>query len=240
MEGGAPYVAPEIWAMFPDRLDHEGKPEGWTDTRLYLHASVTKGRSYSSSELAPSDTALVTLKSFTRGGGYRRDGLKPYTGEYKETQIVRADDIVIAQTDVTQAADIIGRPTRIIEDRRFSTLVASLDVAILRPIAHGALDREFLYGITRNENFTQHAISHSTGTTVLHLSKDAIPNFEFPCPPAELVNQHRMVAEPITRKISTNVEENDSLAATRDLLLRKLMSGEIRVKAAEKIAEAAL
>ena len=31
-----------------------------------------------------------------------------------------------------------------------------------------------------------------------------------------------------------------TLAATRDLLLPKLMSGEIRVKDAEKIAEAAL
>ena len=29
MEGGAPYLAPEIWALFPDRLDDEGKPEGW-------------------------------------------------------------------------------------------------------------------------------------------------------------------------------------------------------------------
>jgi type I restriction enzyme S subunit len=35
------------------------------------------------------------------------------------------------------------------------------------------------------------------------------------------------------------VHENDSLAATRDLLLPKLMSGEIRVRDAEKVAEAA-
>ena len=30
MEGRAPYLAPEIWALFPDRLDDEGKPEGWS------------------------------------------------------------------------------------------------------------------------------------------------------------------------------------------------------------------
>ena len=29
MEGRAPYLAPEIWALFPERLDDEGKPEGW-------------------------------------------------------------------------------------------------------------------------------------------------------------------------------------------------------------------
>ena len=32
MEGRAPYLAPEIWALFPDRLDNEGKPEGWDIT----------------------------------------------------------------------------------------------------------------------------------------------------------------------------------------------------------------
>jgi type I restriction enzyme S subunit len=29
MEGLASYLAPELWALFPDRLDNEGKPEGW-------------------------------------------------------------------------------------------------------------------------------------------------------------------------------------------------------------------
>ncbi len=30
MEGGRAYLAPEVWALFPDRLDDEGKPEGWS------------------------------------------------------------------------------------------------------------------------------------------------------------------------------------------------------------------
>jgi type I restriction enzyme S subunit len=29
-----PYLAPEIWSLFPDRLDDEGKPEGWEVFRL--------------------------------------------------------------------------------------------------------------------------------------------------------------------------------------------------------------
>ena len=29
MEGRAPYLAPENWSLFPDRLDDGGKPEGW-------------------------------------------------------------------------------------------------------------------------------------------------------------------------------------------------------------------
>jgi type I restriction enzyme S subunit len=31
-EGREPYLAPELWDLFPDRLDAEGKPEGWVRT----------------------------------------------------------------------------------------------------------------------------------------------------------------------------------------------------------------
>jgi type I restriction enzyme S subunit len=45
--------------------------------------------------------------------------------------------------------------------------------------------------------------------------------------------------EPLVDLCISRELENRSLAATRDLLLPKLMSGEIRVHEAEEIAEAA-
>lgn len=37
LEGRAPYLAPKIWALFPDRLDDGGKPEGWENGTLGEH-----------------------------------------------------------------------------------------------------------------------------------------------------------------------------------------------------------
>src|ERR1700749_1211068 len=34
MEGRAPYLAPEIWSLFPRRLDDDFKPDGWRLTVL--------------------------------------------------------------------------------------------------------------------------------------------------------------------------------------------------------------
>jgi type I restriction enzyme S subunit len=34
MAGSKPYLAPEIWKLFPDSLDDEGKPYGWSYDRL--------------------------------------------------------------------------------------------------------------------------------------------------------------------------------------------------------------
>ena len=147
--------------------------------------SLTKGGSYRSAELKDSDVALVTLKSFKRGGGYRRGGLKPYTGKYKPEQVVKPGELVVALTDVTQAADVIGKPAIVLEDDRYDTLVASLDVGIVR-LRDDRVGRSFISQLLRTEQFQDHTYSYCTGTTVLHLSKDALPTFKASVPSREL------------------------------------------------------
>lgn len=90
---------------------------------------VVKGRSYKSAELADSTTALVTLKSIDRNGGYKANGLKPYIGDYKPAQVVAPGEIVVAQTDLTQGAEVVGRGVRVPASADHGTLVASLDLA---------------------------------------------------------------------------------------------------------------
>jgi type I restriction enzyme S subunit len=240
MEGRTPYLEPDIWALFPDRLDEEGKPDGWNWTVMSQHVSVTKGKSYKSEELRASTTALVTLKSFARGGGYRRDGLKPFCGNYKPDQVVSEGEIVVAQTDVTQAADVIGRPARVVADRRFDRLVASLDVAIIRPMTTTYVGSEFFLRLMGCEAFTQHTYAHTSGTTVLHLGRNAIQSFPFALPPPELTKGFHEPASALAARQLTAAHENDMLIATRDLLVPKLMSGEFRVKEAAKVVEATL
>ncbi|HZK62020.1 MAG TPA: restriction endonuclease subunit S [Anaerovoracaceae bacterium] len=101
-------------------------PEGWEIRQIQDIAKIIKGKSYTSAELAESKNALVTLKSFNRGGGYRLDGLKEYTGSYKAEQEVFAGDLIIAYTDVTQAADVIGKPAMVVSDSRYEHLAIFL------------------------------------------------------------------------------------------------------------------
>ena len=119
LEGRDTGLQKEIADLFPDRLvDSElGRiPEGWKSTRLDNVATITKGRSYRRQELVASDTALVTLKSFARGGGYRAEGLKSFGGVYKSEQVVRPGEVIVACTDVTQAAEVVGRSAVVGED----------------------------------------------------------------------------------------------------------------------------
>ena len=233
-----PGLPDDIADLFPDSFEDSVVqiPKGWEVKNLDALASVIRGRSYKSSELQNSSTALVTLKSFKRGGGYKDDGLKPYTGYYKPEQLVRPGELVVAQTDVTQKAEVIGKPAIVRKDSRYSKLVASLDTVIVRTIGD-EVSIPFLYYLFLTDDFQAHSYSHATGTTVLHLSKNAIPSYEFRCPPREVVKSFTKMAETIFHKIDANEQECCTLASLRDTLLPKLISGELRVPDAEKLME---
>lgn len=195
---------------------------------------VVKGRSYKSAELEESSTALVTLKSINRNGGYKGDGLKPYTGPYKTEQVVHPGEIVVAQTDLTQGAEVVGRGVRVPRSTKYGTLVASLDLAIVRP--RGDMPVEFLFGLLSSEAFRQHCRNRVTGTTVLHLAKDAIPTWQAPVVPFPEQIRFAKTARTLLARMDALSEENDRLVALRDSLLPEMLSGRLRVPVREAAA----
>ena len=232
-----PGLPAHLYDLFPDRLvDSElGEiPEGWEVVQLGKLVDTVKGRSYKSEELVDgSEVGLVTLKSFARGGGYRPDGLKPFAGSYKQEQVVKPGEVVVACTDVTQAAEVIGHAAMVRRSTLYRELVASLDTLIVRPKT-SEMTFAFLYSLLRTDAFVEYAYAHVTGTTVLHLDRVAVPSFTFALPPQPLIHLFDAIASRVFSKVEALELESDALAALRDALLPKLIRGEIRVKDAER------
>ncbi|WP_026501782.1 restriction endonuclease subunit S [Bavariicoccus seileri] len=87
-----------------------------------------------------------------------------------------------------------------------------------------------IYCLLKTDNFKQYALGYVNGTTVLHLSKKAIPQYKLPFPTdIKICKELSAILKTIMMKISLSDNENDNLNLTRDILLPKLMSGEIRV-----------
>lgn len=243
-DGRAPEGMDEATAaLFPDSFEHSelGEvPTGWDCKFVDDVAEIVKGKSYSSKDFVDSHhTALVTLKSFERGGGFRMDGFKPYAGAYKASQVVLAGDLIVAYTDVTQAAELIGRPAIVVGVPEYETLVASLDVGIVRPDPICS-SRQFLYGLFKTDAFQLHAQSRTSGTTVLHLAKDGVGGFKFACPPPSVVSAFDALAATLSERRQMNSDLIRSLTALRDTLLPRLISGQLRLPEAAKAIEPAL
>lgn len=187
------------------------------------------GRSYASVDLDDpgSSTGLLTLKCVQSGGGFAAGGVRHYTGKYKPTQVVRPGEVVVAHTDLTQSASVLGRPALVREVEGFDQLVASMHVPIVRPSAD--LPVTYLYYLLRSDEFHEYAYSQSHGTTVLMLNKQALLAFSLRMPQDQELAEFERSVGPMTAQQHGIGYESERLARVRDGLLPKLVSGEIRV-----------
>jgi type I restriction enzyme S subunit len=205
-------------------------PEGWPVTELGALLSVDKGLSYKGAGLTGMGVPMVNLKNVLPGGGFRRDGTKPYSGEYKPRHVVRAGDIVLANTDLTQAGTVVGSPA-IVPDMGVGECIFSHHIYAVRLQAAMAQYRAFVYGLLAHDSFKSFAKGHAVGTTVLGMPKEGVTNFRFARPPEDLMRGFSSLASPIHDLAETLHAKNANLRATRDLLLPKLISGELDVSA---------
>ncbi len=213
-------------------------PKGWRVGTLGEYVNIIKGCSYRSEDLQDSDKALITLKAIERGGGFKLDGLKPYTGEYKQEQIISPGELVVAHTDLTQKAEVLGKPAIVRKVPLYSTLIASLDLSVVRP-KNDSTNVPFVYFLLKTEDFQNHAYGYAGGTTVLHLNKKAVPDYTFVIPQKDLIKKFGYIIIGLLNEIQNNELESDVLISVRDALLPKLMSGEIRIKNVNKSAQEA-
>ncbi|WP_427501578.1 restriction endonuclease subunit S [Methylomonas sp. MED-D] len=184
----------------------EEAKEDWEFVELGNYVNCFNGVSYKSDDLNASTTAMVTLKSFDRDGGFRLDGFKEFTGKYKDQHVVVQGDLVVAHTDITQNAEVIGNPVLVISNPLYETLVISMDLVKVTS-KYEWLSHEFLYRMMRTREFKQHCLGFSNGSTVLHLSKEAIPTYEFLLPPQEKIKEFTRLTKHVLGKKYQNITQ---------------------------------
>jgi len=210
-------------------------PKGWRVYSMNEIVEVIGGYSYKGSELQESTTAMATIKNFERKGGFKIDGFKEIIPSLKakEEQFLHKFDVLIAHTDLTQNADIIGNPALLLHFGKYERLIMSMDLVKAKSKAE-SLTNGLLYSIFADCRFKSHALGYVNGTTVLHLSKKAIPEYKLALPcNLTIIKPYGELLNSLFTKEAEILEENDRLATLRDTLLPKLMSGELKVNEVE-------
>ncbi|QGT78916.1 hypothetical protein GM160_08415 [Guyparkeria halophila] len=190
-------------------------------------AEVIRGRSYRSKELVTQGGfPFVNLKCVNRDGGFRRDGLKRYDGKFKPDQVVYHGDIVMAVTDMTQDRRIVARAA-MVPDLGADGGIISMDLVKILPRPN--ISKEFLYSLLRWSDFSENVKNHANGANVLHLHPDHIRSHAIQVPPEKPRTEFSELVKPIFDLCESLEKKNANLRAQRDLLLPKLVSGEIDV-----------
>lgn len=84
----------------------------------------------------------------------------------------------------------------------------------------------------------QEIVSRANGSTFLEISKTNFRPIPVVTPSVDVMRAFERLARPLYKRIVESTRESRTLAALRDTLLPKLISGELRVKDAERIMEA--
>ena len=220
-------------ALFPDSFqDSEvGRiPTGWTVRSLGEIIDLGSGVPYEAKFKGDSGLPMITLGCVSFHDRFQDKGLTYYSGGYKESHVVKTDDLVVASHDVTQERKQLGSPAMVPRWLKGSTILAATNLYMVRN--NSKFPNQYLYQLFRAEGFRQQMVASAKGTVILFISKDSILRHQLAWPSDELAAHFSTEAEALYSQYSINTAQSRTLATLRDTLLPKLLSGELSVAAA--------
>lgn len=211
MEGRPPYLTPDLWNLFPDNLNPDtGLPEGWEEKAVSDFSSIKGGKQLTKNQFIESGQVPVF------GGA----GIMGHTDQHN------ADGFVIS---VGRVGAYCGQ---FFSYRGKAWINNNASLIMPHDVALG----EWLF----------FALLHldidliKKGAAQPFVSNSDIGAMLLTYPGEPILKEFIQVLAPLLRRSEANEEESRTLVQTRDLLLPRLMSGEIRLKDAEKEVEAAV
>jgi type I restriction enzyme S subunit len=215
-----PYLPADLWQLFPDRLDDEGKPEGWIERPLDEIADFLNGLALQKFPVTDPDDSLPVIK------------------------------IAELRNGVSAKSDRASRevPVKyIIKDGDFLFSWSGSLLAKFWTEGEGALNQH-LFKVTSERYpmwFVSHWVHHhleefqaiaaSKATTMGHIQRGHLKAAMTLCPPDDVLARLGVVMAPLVEQTIQNELESRNLAHLRDTLLPKLISGELRINEVEKL-----
>jgi type I restriction enzyme S subunit len=115
--------------------------------------------------------------------------------------------------------------------------VCSTDVVVIAPSDPAWYG--LMLGHVSSDEFVAYTDAGSTGTKMPRTSWSEMARFEILVPDARVAQVFTSLVAPLIQAIRSHIFQSRTLASIRDILLPKLLSGEIRVREAEAMVEAA-
>ena len=225
--------------LFPARLVQSelGKtPEGWPVETLADHFEPVKGVSYKGSGLGDDGVPLHNLNSIYEGGGYKYEGIKYYSGEHAERHVVLPGDVIVANTEQGHERLLIGYAA-VVPSVYGNYGIASHHIYRVRPRPGCRLEGSYLCFLLNSPQMHGLVSGFANGTTVNMLPVDALQKPPIVCPPSHVVEAFEALATNVRQRCEELLLESRTLTSLRDLLLPKLISGELRIKDGERLME---
>ena len=233
-EGRDPGLPRPLADLFPDSFEDSelGEiPKGWEVKRIGDLADVAGGTTPSTKEPA-----------YWEGGHHAWATPKDLSG--LPTFVLLDTERRITDAGLSQVGSgLLPRGTVLLSSRApiGYLAIAEIEVAInqgfIAMTPKNGTSNLFLLLWARDAH--EQIVSRANGSTFLEISKASFRPIPVVAPPGDVMQQFDRLVRPIYERIVESVRESRTLAALRDTLLPKLISGELRVKNVEESLEEA-
>lgn len=200
-------------------------PEGW-QRRVFLDAcaSLEDGDWIESKDQGGEDFRLLQISNigineFVETGNFR------YITEQTFKRL-NCREILPGQILISRMPKPIGRAWLVTEMPW--RMITAVDVAIAIPNDDLA-DSHFLTQFLNSPGSLEHCERRAVGATRPRVAKRELATIPLLLPPRQLQRHFREIVQPLNQQRAVLYRQNEKLRAARDLLLPRLMSGEIAV-----------
>jgi type I restriction enzyme S subunit len=222
-----PGLPAHLYDLFPGRLvDSElgEMPEGWAIRKLSDLCSTQYGYTASAVDepIGPKFLRVTDInkQNWIEWGSVPHCEIDSHA---KQAYALQIGDLVVARmADPGKSA--------IIEDDIDAVFASYLVRLKTNSLAHSY----YVYGFLKSELYAEYAEGARSGSVQANMNARVIVGASLVVPPIEVMEQFLRAVLPLRQRLASNVRQSRTLAALRDALLPKLISGELRVKDAEQ------
>lgn len=194
-------------------------PEGWMPVRLSVLADVNARSIKRGAE--PDEIVYVDISSVSTASIDQRQRMAFSEAPGRARRIVRDGDVIWAcvRPNRKSFAAVIDPEPGLIVSTGFAVLSAT------------TAPWPYVYYAVTTEDFVGYLVNHAKGAAYPAVGAEDFENAALLKPNDEVLNDFGKIAEPMLRLAASLSRKNANLRATRDLLLPKLISGELDVSA---------
>ena len=193
-------------------------------------ADCQNGRAFYKEGYDPNGAFVIDLGNVNTSGNFVRTAADKYISldRYKEPKLekyrVYKNDIVMVMTDRKSTMELLGKVGKIYKDGYYL-----LNQRMYRIRAKKGINTNYLYACLNSTETSNFLKRKALGSVQKYVNTGEINSIEIKVPSSEKMDEIASILDPIFSQMESNILENESLNELRDILLPKLMSGEIDV-----------
>ena len=222
-------------SFFIDFSHFDGSiPDDWEQGTLQDIADFSNGYAFKSKELLdiPSPDCYQVFKQghINRGGGFNSSGTKSWYPIDKSggltKYVLRKGDVLMAMTDMKNNVAILGNTALMTVDDQY---IINQRVGLLRSNGYKGTSYAYIYLLTNSFDFLKDLRSRANSGVQVNLSSSEIKSSPVLIASEAVNKEFNAIVEPLLSMIMINDLENQRLSTLRDLLIPRLMSGELDI-----------